>query len=452
MSSPLSTSTRPGPQPAPPGPTALGAQAAPQTVAAPAGGATTAWDVRSSPGWYRVFGAIAVASTLALAVLSTTGTFLMRESTRSIQSNTAPSLIAVQGLSASVAEANSNATAAFLATTTGEEDRQRRVAYLDALRRSAEQTEEVAGLIDDDEARHRDLKDVAVALTSYSGSIEAARAAALDGRSGAVGELRTALDLTGSNVADSVARVTEANQARFDEQSGAGTLFTFGGLVAAAAVLALLVFMQVRTFRMSNRFLNLGLLFASAMILATLVTVASGLLSRQSALANASDGGYDAIAATSRLQSSANDVQTELSLRLLGGSEGTDLEGPLAQLTADAELIESIADSDRERAAAQALGVRLERYQSTTATILGLADRGDTESAVETFRGSGFSAFNGLNTSIESVLSDNRAQFDDGVEGAAGAADLLPLLTVVLPLLAAVGIVLGIQRRLRDYQ
>lgn len=450
MSTPLSTSTRPGGElPAAPGPAVSPAdQAAPPART----GTPSAWSIGNSPGWYRVFGAAAVAATVALAVLATTGTFVMRSSTQAIQSNTAPSLIAVQGLSASVAEANSNATAAFLAASNGEEDRQRRVAYLDALRRSAEQTEEVAGLIDDDEDRHRDLKDVAVALTSYSGSIEAARAAVLDERSGAVAELRTALDLTGSDVAESVARVTEANQRRFDDQSGAGTLLTFGGLLAAAAVFALLVHMQIRTFRMSNRLINLGLLFASVMILVTLLAIAGGLLSRQSALANASDGGYDAIAATSRLQASANDVQTELSLRLLGGGEAADIEGPLAQLTTDAQLIESVADSERERAAARALAVRLERYQNATINIVGLADRGDIDAAVEAFRGNGFSTFNGLNTSIESVLSDNRTQFDDGVDGAAGAANLLPLVTVILPLLAAIGIVLGVQGRLRDYQ
>ncbi len=448
MSTPMSLPTRP--TGAPPDPTSPHRAAA--TAAAEAEPNLDTWSAGNSLGWYRLNAVIAVAAIVATAVVATTGAFLMRSATISIQDNTAPSLIAVQGLSASVAEANSNATAAFLSAAEGEEDRQRRVAYLDALRRSAEETEEVAGLIDDDEDRHRDLKDVAVALTSYSGSIEAARAAVLNGDEQAVDNLTTALDLTGSDVADSVARVTDANQERFDDQLTAGMWLTLAGLVLAIATLLLLLWMQRRMLSLSNRLLNPGMVVATLMVLLTVVALTFSFLARQSALVNASDGGYDAIATTSRLQASANDVQTALSLRLLGSSEQVDVEGPFNTLSDDAEAIRAAADSNRERAAAEALIVRLSRYELATNDILFLAGEGDTDAAIDAFRGSGFSSFNGLNTSIESVLSDNRSQFEDGVDGAASAVNLLPLLTLVLPVLAAIGVVFGVQRRLRDYQ
>lgn len=449
MSTPLSTPTRPNG--APPAAVSTPRRATADAAAGTAGG-FDGWSTGNSMGWYRLNAVIAVIAIAATAIVATTGAFLMRTATVSIQDNTAPSLIAVQGLSASVAEANSNATAAFLSAAEGEEDRQRRVAYLDALRRSAEETEEVAGLIDDDEDRHRDLKDVAVALTSYSGSIEAARAAVLNGDPQAVDDLSTALDLTGSDVADSVARVTDANQERFDNQLTSGLLLTLAGLLLAVVTLFLLLWMQRRMFALSNRLLNPGMVLATLLVLLTVVALTVSFLARQSALVNASDGGYDTIAATSRLQASANDVQTALSLRLLGSTDDVDVEGPFDTLSVDAALIRTLADSDRERAAAEALEVRLSRYESATTDILFLAEQGDTAAAIEAFRGSGFSTFNGLNTSIESVLSDNRAQFTDGVDGAAGAVNLLPLLTLVLPVLAAIGVVFGVQRRLRDYQ
>ncbi|MEM9616107.1 MAG: hypothetical protein AAGA59_24455 [Actinomycetota bacterium] len=450
MSTPMSTPTRP--TGSPPAPTGTPRRSTASTKAPSGGRSFDGWSTGNSMGWYRLNAVIAVVAIAATAIVATTGAFLMRSATVSIQDNTAPSLIAVQGLSASVAEANSNATAAFLSAAEGEEDRQRRVAYLDALRRSAEETEEVAGLIDDDEARHRDLKDVAVALTSYSGSIEAARAAVRNGDPEAVDNLTTALDLTGSGVADSVARVTDANQQRFDNQLTSGMWLTLIGLVLAIGTLLLLLRMQRRMFALSNRLLNPGMLLATLAVLLTVVALTFSFLARQSALVNASDGGYDAIAATSRLQATANDVQTALSLRLLGGTSDVDVESPFASLSGDVDIIADLADSNREQAAAQALEVRLSRYESATNDILFLAEQGDTDAAIDAFRGSGFSTFNGLNTSIESVLSDNRAQFTDGVDGAASAVNPLPLLTLVLPVLAAIGVVFGVQRRLSDYQ
>ena len=50
------------------------------------------------------------------------------------------------------------------------------------------------------------------------------------------------------------------------------------------------------------------------------------------------------------------------------------------------------------------------------------------------------------------MLSDNRSQFIAGVSEAADAVGTTPFLTIILPVLAALAILLAIQRRLGEYR
>ena len=211
---------------------------------------------------------------------------------------------------------------------------------------------------------------------------------------------------------------------------------------------AALVWFQVGVYRRSNRIVNIGLAAATIALAAAILVIGNGLATRTAALDNAEQGGYDSIVTTSRLQAAAYELQSQLSLQLLGAGSG-DRDELTVQLDADMVTISSDADSTRERAAARELEVRWTRYRDVTAAI---AEQPDQGQAIASFQGGGLSTFNGLNTSIESVLSDNRTQFTDGVDTAADSVGLVPWLTIVLPAIAVVAIVLGVQRRLADYQ
>ena len=65
--------------------------------------------------------------------------------------------------------------------------------------------------------------------------------------------------------------------------------------------------------------------------------------------------------------------------------------------------------------------------------------------------GPGNADFNGFNTSVESVLSDNRTQFLDGVASARDRLNLLRIIGIALPALAAALTFLGFQRRIAEY-
>ncbi len=411
----------------------------------------------TTPGWLRLWGLILAAALILFAVTGTLAGLSARSSTATIQDDTAPSLIGVQDLLSSVAEANAAATGAFLSGSAGTESRAQRNLYLDAVRRSTAEAERVSSLVGDSEAAHQALQNIGANLVVYSGEIESSRTANLAGVSTARDQLRGALDITGTDVASSVVTITAEARADLDRQTDRGLVIGIVAVGLGSLALLLLLLFQVRLTTRTNRVLNLPLVAASILTAIAVVVLASGLLTRNTALSNARSGGYDSIESTAEIQAAAFAAQTALSLELIGG-QATEIQPLLDNVRSGIDRAKGRADSTREEAAVNLLEQRFTRYETTVSAIRASAavaagDPANSAAADATaaFQGEGLSTFNGLNTSIESVLFDNRTQFVAGVGDAADAANRLPVYLIVLPLLAALAALLGIQRRLREY-
>ncbi len=407
---------------------------------------------RSTPAFLRQWNVILLALVAAFAVVGSIASLVMRAASETTADNTAPALIGIQDLFASVAEANTAATAAFLATSaTGTEDRVNRNLYQDAIRRAAEQTEEVSAIIGSDEAAHEALKQISVSLNVYSGQIEAANVANSNDLPEADEQLRDALRVVKDDVGDAVATVTARGQSQLETERTTGRILTWVAIALGVVTLVALLRVQAGLLNRTNRILNPLLVLATVLVATVVGYLVVGPLARGRALDDASTGGYDAIATTSLIQTSAFDLQSQLSLKLLEGGDA-ELEPLFAEVSADIEALADGADSAREEAAAEALRIRWERYETAARQIDATAERGNRDRAVELFQGEGLSTFNGLNTAVESVLSDNRSQFIAGVSEAADAVGTTPFLTIILPVLAALAILLAIQRRLGEYR
>lgn len=413
--------------------------------------------VRSTPSFLKRWNVILLALVAAFAVVGSVASLVMGQASSTTASNTAPALVGIQDLFASVAEANTAATAAFLATdATGAEDRVNRNLYQDAIRRAAVQAEDVSATIGSDDEAHGALRDIAVALNTYSGRIEASRVENLNDLPGADQELRSALELVRTDIGGSVATITERGQAQLDEERGTGRNLTWAAVALGVITLLALLRVQSGLLRRTNRILNPLLVVATALVVTVVGYLVIGPAARAQALDRASEGGYEAIATTSAIQTAAFDLQSQLSLTILDGG-GLDGGGDTlaAAFVGVDEQIASLSDgvdSDRERAAAETLEVRWARYQDAAMRIQAEVQAGRRAEAVALFQGEGLSSFNGLNTAVESVLSDNRDQFLDGVDDASRAVEITPYLTIVLPVLAALSILLAIQRRLGEYR
>jgi hypothetical protein len=391
--------------------------------------------------------------TATFGAAGTVAGLVLRSSSATVGSSAAPTLIASQELLAAVAEADTAATAVHLSGTTGDEDRARRGLYLDALARAAGLVEEVAGLVGDDDQAHRELASIAIDLTSYSGRVEAARAANRAGSDGGDDEIEVALGLSHDTIAPSVATVTDLSRHRFETERDRGRFWQLAAMLLGVTAVVVLLWLQVGTYIRSNRILNPALVTATLAVAAAIAALALGVASRADALRRADSGGYDAITATASTQSAAFTLQTELSLRLLEvDGTGNDVQQLVGTIDQAVSRVTAGADSPRELAAADELAERWGRYRDTSQEILDLAEQGDLSEAIEAFQGKGSSTFNGMNTTVEGVLSDNRAQFHDGVAGAADAVGSLPLTVAGTSILAALATILGVQRRLDDYR
>ncbi len=447
-----------GPLPAPPGHSGSASPAGPggrPTGQAAAGQHPPGrWSRDSSPGWYRTWAVITAAVLGLLCAVGALAAARSASGAGTIRNEAGPALLGVQDLFASESEANAAATAVVLTGADGAEDRARLNLYTDAVDRSAAQTVALAALVGDDQQSQTALRRTGTALTTYAADVEAARRENALGGSNASADLQAALNLASTDMTQAVTTVTTESQSRFGDLRSQGNLLL--GLTAGAAVVALagLAWLQRGTLARSNRILNLPMVVATALVVIDLGAVAVAGLNRSSALNRADTDGYQAVRVTSDLQSQAFQLQSDLSLRLLtGAAADTASQSRLTQLVQqNLDNLSRQADTEREAAAVNELRTRWDRYQQATTALPAQASGSQRTAAIDQFEGPVLSTFNGFNTTIESVLLDNRTQFTDGVNRAAGAVGWLPWVAALLPLLAAAAMVAGVQQRLGDYK
>jgi hypothetical protein len=211
-----------------------------------------------------------------------------------------------------------------------------------------------------------------------------------------------------------------------------------------------LLWTQRELARRTNRTINIALALGTACVLAAVGTLWWASSGRASALSSASDGGLDAIVTNSQLQRSIYDLQSDLTLQVIDG-ETRSISASIDAIDGEVAALVNGADSNREAAAAATLITRWDRY-ATTAELISRQAGTDTATAVATFRDVGISDFTGVNLAVESALSDNQAQFQDGADAAAEIVRPVPFVVVLLLVLAAVAIVIGIQQRLGEFR
>ncbi|MGI8984879.1 MAG: hypothetical protein ACR2HM_10160 [Acidimicrobiales bacterium] len=422
----------------------------------------------TTPGRYRLWSVVTAVLLLATALAGWVAATALRSGTERIRSNAGPVLVATQQLVSSLAEADAAATAAFLSRP---EDRESRTLYEQALARASAQIEDISALIGDDPATHASLKDLSVAVLRYAGLVEAARATNRAGVAEAPVLLVDALNLLAATVADDVAGLTAATQRRFDRDEDRRDTGVLPAAAAAVLTLSVLVVAQVWVFRQSRRLVNLPLALASLLLIGGIGWLLAATVRSGTDIETARADGYDSITLTARIQSAAYRAKADETVNLISADPARRAS---AAATAQAllggratvEAVEAVrrgtasglpglltdaagvADSDRERAAVAEMLVRWQRYQDTAAQVRAATDPEQQRAA---FVGPVSATFNGFNFSVESVLSDNRDQFLDGLASATDRLGTVSLAALLLPLLAALGALAGFQLRLNEY-
>lgn len=424
----------------------------------------------STPGRFRLWSLVVAGALVLLAVVGSLAAAQLVGSTNRMRSNTGPVLVATQQVTASLAEADAAATAAFLSGR--EEDPEQRRLYEQALARAVQQSEEVSALIGDDERAHRDLQEVSVLVNRYAGLVEAARAANRAGVEGSESYLLQALELLAGDITDRAASLAAASEARLraDESNrlaGVAATVTIGVLT-----LGLLVAAQVALTRRTRRILNPALVLATLLVLASLGWMAAASTRSEQRLDAGREHGYRSIALTARIARTAYGARSDETVALISTDSerqeaATRATAELAAAPITDELVDAVragrvdggdglfldaarrADTARERAAVAELLVRWQRYADTVEALRS-APTPEQRRAVAV--GPGSSSFNGFNFTLESVLGDNRDQFLEALDRSARALGGLTLMALALPLLAAGAALSGYQLRINEYR
>lgn len=430
--------------------------------------------VRSTPRRLRLVSFVAAAAVIAAGVVSFIAATQIISATNRIEESTGPVLVASQEVFAAVAEADAAATGVHLSGAAG--DREQRSLFESALDRSATGVETIARLVGDDERSHEALQSINSSLATYAGQVEAARVANNAGLPDADDRLIGAIDVIRSEISPELEVLTAGAQGRLADDLDAGTN---ARRIAYALIFVALVILVLGQLYLASRTRRLFNIFA---VLATVAVVAMGVwvytlsTNQQRYLDEARDGGYESIALTANIQANAFRVKAGESLGLIPGAP--DTAGEQAELftsLASGEITEeevarvrdglgipgnsgllfdaaALADDDRERAAAAEMLERWRRYRATADEITALVATGDIDAAQALAAGQSNTDFNGFNTAVESVISDNRVQFENSVESADNALSWFRPVLMALTALGALLALAGFDQRIRDYR
>ena len=424
----------------------------------------------STPGRFRLWSLAVAGALVVLALAGSVAASALVDATDRIRRNAGPVLVATQRVTASLAEADAAATAAFLSGQ--QEDPEQRRLYEQALARAVQQTEEVSSLIGDDEAAHADLQEMSILVNRYAGLVEAARAGNQAGLPGAERYLLEALDLLAGDISDRAADLTAASEARLEADERDRAQGVVVALVVGALVLVLLVVAQIVLAGRTRRIVNPPLALATVLVIATLGWTAAATARSEERLDAGRRDGYQSIALTAQIARAAYGARSDETVALISDDETRREQAAegylrLQPVPLDAGIVDSLrlggqlfgeglfldaarrADTARERAAMAELLIRWDRYADT---VLQMRGAPSPEAARGIAVAAGSSTFNGFNFSLESVLGDNRSQFLDALDGSADALRGLTLLTLLLPVLAAAAALLGYQLRINEYR
>jgi CHASE3 domain sensor protein len=427
----------------------------------------------STPARYRSASVLAALVLFAMLLAAATTAAALDNRASRVHDRSGPVLVATQQLYSSLAEADAAAAAVQLSGRT--EDREQRRFYEQALERSTQQLERVAALIGDDTDAHAAVQDIAAQLTRYGGLVEQARAENRLGAATANATLSSALALMRSGIGADVSRLTALTETRFDDDAARGTTrLVVTGVIVVATLAGLLALQRFMT-RRSRRLVNLPSAVATLLVIGLGVWLVGAEWREHGDLTDARDKGYDAIVLSSQIQGTAYRAKADESLTLLGaaGSSFADFDtsaNALASVPITDSVVEAVrngavpssagllfdaarlADSPRERAAAAETLVRWQRYRDANTAIRSAATKGDTAGAAALATTEGNRAFNGVNLSVESLLQDNTEQFSRGLASAQDRLRGLPIATIVVPLIALVLLLWGVQLRIREYR
>ena len=461
-------------------------QVTPSTPAAPTRGLRVQgvpwrqW-LRTTPGRLRSASAILLLALLLFAVVTTVATDVRSSAAASVQTKSAPELVAAEGLYGSLADADAIASTIYLRA--GAEPPQLRVRYLADIRRAGRLLESVSRRSESSPTVRAALRTIGQQLPVYTGLVDTARANIRQtfGEGGAY--LRRASTIMREEILPAATDLYRNAARRLDKNYRSGTSVSTAAVVVVVgvAMLGLLVLVQVYVRRRSNRILNVGLVGASVLVLLIMVGTLWKFAQAHDYLTRAQSRGSDSVEVLSSARILALIGQSNANLALIERGSGdvylarvdrvmNDLgarDGKGGLLGYARELATRTGEGDQ----VGRLGERFRRLRDVHTQVRKLDDDGKYEQAVglsvgtnsrdveliQKLDGMGgqsqeLEAVDALDTALQANIMRAQERLLDAADDARTGYGALEVAIPLMAILAGLLVLLGLERRIAEYR
>ena len=418
--------------------------------------------VRTTPGRLRVASVVLLAGLLVVGIVAASAASARSNAAHAVGETAVPELVAAQNLYVALADADATASKIFL--TPGDEPVDLRERYHRDIRdagRYLAQARDAAG----SSATVRDAAaTIAAQLAVYAEGIGTARANLGQGNTVGAAYQRAASSLMREKILPAATAIYTHAANELDDTYGSGTstseiVFV---LVAGVLLLAVLVGVQLFAAHRTKRILNVGLVGATVLVLVLLGWTVVRFTSEQDALVRAQQHGSDemevlssariltlraqsdeqlALAERSTTSSYVTDFDT-FSARL-GGTDGTGglLGNPrtLAARTGSEAHVDALADD-------------FARFMTLHNDVREKDENGSYNDAVGLAIGDEAQVVAQLDAGLSDEIARAERRLDDGAADARGGFGALAVGIPLLAVLAAVLVLVGLQRRIGEYR
>jgi hypothetical protein len=379
----------------------------------------------------------------------------------SVVNRSGPLTVATQDLYRSLSDADAVAASAFLSN--GQEPVALRQRYeTDIAAASAALSKATAGDPDRPEVRQ-----LSAQLPVYTGLVETARAYNRLNLPIGAAYLREASTLMRKTLLVAAKQLYSAETTRFNADTGAAGGFPWLAIPLAVLTLAGLGYAQVQLTRRTNRLLNVGLVGATALGLASLIWLSASWVGVHGDLASARRDGSAQVQLLARARIDALQARADEALVLVargsGGSFDDDYTAMLTNLIGKdgkGGLLGQTRAAATDPAVAAAVDSAIAEAASwqTAHTKLDqdFAGTGDYGAAVDATIGddptSSATMFNRLDMNLSTAIGATNGALDDRARSAGHALTAAPIGLAVLTVLLLAGVFVGLQQRIAEYR
>jgi hypothetical protein len=367
----------------------------------------------------------------------------------------------------SLADADTTAASGFLQA--GDEPAAVRQRYEDDLTTAARLLAQAAARTTaSDDAQHW-VSELNQQLPRYAGLVETARANNRQGLPLGGAYLRYASAQMQNTLLPDAQKLVDAESKRMDGDYADGQATAWGALLLGLLALGALGWYQVKLFRRTNRVFNVGLLGATAAVVVALLWLQIGDSLAASSLADSSSRAAQPLRTLdqARIQSLKAHAAENLDLVARGSTDTyttqwkdvtTQLAGPAGS---SGPIGGTLLQAQRQApgSAEPAVAAAEKQYTAWAAKHQAAAtanQAGDYDTALkDTVGTSGETAdtdFAAMDQQLAKAATAEQAEFKQAADGVSGELDVLAAGAAVLSLVAAVGVVRGIGRRVAEYR